>query len=1164
MNTPRVLRTAGSSGVLFLLVTPAVLGLDVSESVIGDIPTNAGPPYTLALGTNTFSGAMRSSPPDQRDAFAVTIPAGLQLRSVTKNVTGDAAATGVSITFNSVALTGNGAGSFSIPSPLQPGNYTTIAAVSNSTGTNWTMTFTLEAIPHYVVNTTGSQMVLTDLAGAGETLTISQPAAGQIRFAAPGRNFSVNGGTQISGNSGDISLSGITGVTVDPGNGADTVNVGGFPGTSFPSLTINGTGSDDAVNLNGDIYFTSARSLTVTAQALTVATDANLVTDGTGTVNVTCSRNVSLNSGSSLETVNGNLSVQANQQSPAMTGNFLGVSLGSFSALRTTGSGTITVKGRGGNDAGGAQLGVGLFGGSTIMGGSGAVSVTGTGGASTNWINRGVTVYDPGTVITSNGGNVSVTGTGGSSSSFYGIGVAVLNGGQIRAGGAGTLTVTGTGAGIGGGSHQGVELGGTNSRIISAKGNVTVKGTAGPGGSSGLLLSDSGGISTPSGGGNVLIEANSMEIQNTTFISSAAASSSVTLRTTANLTQLNLGGADDNSSSPKVLGLTDAELDRISTPNLVLSSLTNADLFISQPVSPTGASEVTLNPSTSNGRTLPSASGTDVTLPAGGVLKLDGPLACPITGPAPDSGYPQLKVAGGVNLNNAALSLAESTLPVMVGDSFTVVDNDGGDPVTGIFQDLPEGGAFAWPGSPALSARVSYTGGDGNDVVLTVVDPLLVSNTDGQDTGYGSLRKALEVAAENPGPDTIRFAPSLSGQLIVLIGEIIITDPDGVTLDPAGLSGGLALTGNNNCRMFHVKPGASLTLKGLGFIFGNGTGTSNNGSGGAIRNDGTLNVQMCTFYRNTALTGGAISNQGVLAITRSTFTVNNVLTGGGGGAIHNAGDLALNHCTLSGNEATGNSKGGGIFHTAGGCTLSYNIIAGNTAAAGPGSGMDIHSDNATLLAYSGPNLIQQVTGDADSGPPPISAPAELGGLADNGGTTGTMGLHPNSPARDAATGSGSTEDQRGMPVVGVPDLGAYESGNFFRFQTWSAETLGGVTGFGDDSDKDGATNGLEYATRGNPNSGDGQYLPTLAGPAGGRIFSFPYQAAARDVVYIVQRGSDLTAGGWQEIYRYNSKTSSITQTGITSAKDAGTQMITITDPTTGPRLFWRLRIEPAQ
>jgi len=55
------------------------------------------------------------------------------------------------------------------------------------------------------------------------------------------------------------------------------------------------------------------------------------------------------------------------------------------------------------------------------------------------------------------------------------------------------------------------------------------------------------------------------------------------------------------------------------------------------------------------------------------------------------------------------------------GTEFLIIDNDGSDPINGTFADLPEGGIVYSHGIVA-PFRISYVGGDGNDVTLRVYD----------------------------------------------------------------------------------------------------------------------------------------------------------------------------------------------------------------------------------------------------------------------------------------------------------------------------------------------------------------------------------------------------------------------------------------------------------
>ncbi len=80
------------------------------------------------------------------------------------------------------------------------------------------------------------------------------------------------------------------------------------------------------------------------------------------------------------------------------------------------------------------------------------------------------------------------------------------------------------------------------------------------------------------------------------------------------------------------------------------------------------------------------------------------------------NGQTQLRVLGTVTLANPALEVRLPLNPALVGEQLILIDNDGSDPVTGTFADLPEGAVFT---ADNESFRISYVGGDGNDVVVT-------------------------------------------------------------------------------------------------------------------------------------------------------------------------------------------------------------------------------------------------------------------------------------------------------------------------------------------------------------------------------------------------------------------------------------------------------------
>lgn len=83
-----------------------------------------------------------------------------------------------------------------------------------------------------------------------------------------------------------------------------------------------------------------------------------------------------------------------------------------------------------------------------------------------------------------------------------------------------------------------------------------------------------------------------------------------------------------------------------------------------------------------------------------------------------------------VTLDNATLSLwIPDGFSISQNDTFTIIDNKHSSAVSGTFKDLPEGATFKAGGKSNGVFKISYVGGDGNDVVLSVVTVPTVPST---------------------------------------------------------------------------------------------------------------------------------------------------------------------------------------------------------------------------------------------------------------------------------------------------------------------------------------------------------------------------------------------------------------------------------------------------
>ncbi|MCW1912601.1 autotransporter-associated beta strand repeat-containing protein [Luteolibacter sp. GHJ8] len=92
-----------------------------------------------------------------------------------------------------------------------------------------------------------------------------------------------------------------------------------------------------------------------------------------------------------------------------------------------------------------------------------------------------------------------------------------------------------------------------------------------------------------------------------------------------------------------------------------------------------------------------------------------GSYTCNLTSEVPGTGFGTMKITGEINLTGMTLNLSLGYLP-MNGSTYTLLENDGTDPVIGSFNGLPEGAMVVVNGQVF---KITYKGGSGkNDVML--------------------------------------------------------------------------------------------------------------------------------------------------------------------------------------------------------------------------------------------------------------------------------------------------------------------------------------------------------------------------------------------------------------------------------------------------------------
>ncbi|MCG6154600.1 FG-GAP repeat domain-containing protein [Rubinisphaera margarita] len=315
---------------------------------------------------------------------------------------------------------------------------------------------------------------------------------------------------------------------------------------------------------------------------------------------------------------------------------------------------------------------------------------------------------------------------------------------------------------------------------------------------------------------------------------------------------------------------------------------------------------------TLNGVIAPGGSPGQLVVTGNLVLDSGDTVEIELEGDDPGTGYDQIVVAGDVTLNNAQLDttrLAAYTPSYL--KTFTIIDNQGVNPVTGTFLNLNDGDQLVLDD---YIYQIDYDGGDGNDVVLThLSDPN--PNLDGtaNDDTFDVYRDGTELVVELNSVEIFRQLASITDSLslngldgndtfdldyssgslglpISVDGNGHLTDPINVT-DYSITAGGTTLTSSR-------PDGDVLNILGAASFGGqtytiNGTSVSRTNWGGSVSFDGLerLVVNTSTLSGNTIeidnLAAGlaATVNAGdrVDYIDVTTTAANSVLTVNAGG-----------------------------------------------------------------------------------------------------------------------------------------------------------------------------------------------------------------------------------------------------------------------------------------
>ncbi|MEN6553262.1 MAG: hypothetical protein ABFC34_10325 [Methanobacterium sp.] len=204
---------------------------------------------------------------------------------------------------------------------------------------------------------------------------------------------------------------------------------------------------------------------------------------------------------------------------------------------------------------------------------------------------------------------------------------------------------------------------------------------------------------------------------------------------------------------------------------------------------------------------------------------------------------------------------------------------------------------------------------------------LILSNV--QITGAGSSNTIID--AQDAG-------------IIFYVDQSVEAILSGLTLKNGNFMVGGAIYNNGNLQLNHVTFESNNALDAGGAVYNTDLGqltitdcnfkwnTARNG--GAIYNYGTGIVEDSSFVQNTGTQGGAITNYGPLTIVNSIFNSNHAIEIGG--AFYNSlkGDVTITSSSFTENSVTDAESYGGAIGSYGLLTITGTILTSNLATYG--------------------------------------------------------------------------------------------------------------------------------------------------------------------------------------------------------------------------------------
>nr|WP_315186791.1 YDG domain-containing protein [uncultured Albidiferax sp.] len=818
----------------------------------------------------------------------------------------------------------------------------------------------------------------------------------------------LNTGSGITSNGGNITLGGgaagdgLGNALGSTGNPVGIALVGAALNAGGGNVALRGTGANDSYGIDirssstlvtngaGTVTLTGIGGAGTADAVVGVNIDSSTVSTASGAITVNGTGGASTGDGQDGVWLGGSAQVATTGGHINLTG--AGGGTGSASAtndgvhvegtalVSAGGAGNLTIVGAGGNGTSGDSDGVALFTGATLQTASGTLSMTGTGGNG-NTVDYGI--YMPGgTVQTTAGGNIQMTGTARpGSDDAHGVHVAV---GRVRTIGGGNITLTGTAGG--GANSQGVRLA-SNAAVSTSSGTVQILGTlvggataassavSIDGGSSvsangaisiqGDTLGQAGAVGVRLGASNISTTNNQpITVTTNSYIGSgaevlSAGSGIVNIRNLSAGALINLGGADVLTGSPLTLGLTDAELDRITAGTLVIGrtgATASGDMTIGAAISPALARNLTLQ---AGGDIVANASTGITTLANGNVV---------LNSDADGSGVGAIYLNSGISSNGGNITLGGGLAGDGSGNAIGSSTRIVGVRVFGASLNAGTGN-ISMRGVGSTSPAIQNYGVEllGNSQVLSSGGNISVVGTGGGTVG-----------GDNDG---------------VRIGDATVRATGNGTVAIQG-TGGFGAAGNSDGVVIYTTLGLVETVNGSLSITGTGNGPGPDSDG--------------IYLERPTLRSGAgsitLSGTGGLSGASDGVTI-----------IQNSQVLA----TAGGNIAITGTGGGGPGAVAGGVYVASStvnavagsvVIAGTLASGSPANSNAVEVGNAATIHAAGAlSLTGNANGQAN----------ELGVFLGGSASLSTSNASPITITTDSYGSGGSENVSAGTGTVTV-------------------------------------------------------------------------------------------------------------------------------------------------